>query len=575
MKQLRSSPLHQCLLLLLILKFPGVTAQNSPYAPDVNNEASLIKEHVEVFTDRSMYIVNEHINFRADIVTEGLPEGRAWSSVLYVELVSAGGSNLARAKFELSDKMCYGMLHIPSSALTGNYFLKCYTRWMRNSEPDYYSYIPLKIINPFRPEVAMQTREGEKGIPFSHRKYTTALLECAILDTSYERGEEISFRLSLAANTLLQKMHCCITVVPLEAVDVLKGQLILSDGFVDRNKFVVQFLPDLSGPSISGAVIRTDKDNEPRPNTRLHFSFLGDKPNYFVSETDAYGKFVVSIPSRTGIQEIFVTPEISLDEVVEVKIDQDFDAAYPALPDVPFTLSAGERVLATQMARRMQLSEAFNRSDIPEVAKLDTPIPFYGKAIHSIELEDFIDLPTLEEVFINLVPTVFVTKGRNRTTLKIHGDNSAMNYFNPLIMIDQIPVFDPDKLMSIPPKKISRIDVINDIYVKGSVNYGGIIHITTRESDMAGIDLSDGAYFFDYLALQPVNTAIVGPPVPGDKVPDTRNTLLWIADLVLERGSATDINFKAPAYPGEYVILVRSMTGPGEILSTTARFDVK
>ena len=92
---------------------------------------------------------------------------------------------------------------------------------------------------------------------------------------------------------------------------------------------------------------------------------------------------------------------------------------------------------------------------------------------------------------------------------------------------------------------------------------------------MAGIDLPAGSYFFDYLAIQPENTPIEMIPAPGDQIPDTRNTLLWISDLVLERSIAKEIVFKAPAYPGEYVVLVRCMARPGEVLSVTAWFVVK
>ncbi|NQU80633.1 MAG: hypothetical protein HQ543_03845, partial [Bacteroidetes bacterium] len=105
--------------------------------------------------------------------------------------------------------------------------------------------------------------------------------------------------------------------------------------------------------------------------------------------------------------------------------------------------------------------------------------------------------------------------------------------------------------------------------------YSSVINIVTRKGGMAGIDLPAGSYFFDYLALHPAGTAIEQIPAPGDLVPDSRNTLLWIAELVLERGIAEEIVFKAPAYPGEYVVLIRGMAISGEVLSATARFVVK
>ena len=63
-------------------------------------------------------------------------------------------------------------------------------------------------------------------------------------------------------------------------------------------------------------------------------------------------------------------------------------------------------------------------------------------------------------------------------------------------------------------------------------------------------------------------------PAPGDRVPDTRNTLLWIADLELERGIPREITFKAPSSPGDYLVFIRGMAGPGEVLSAAAPFRV-
>lgn len=576
MEQLRSIHILLLFLVIPVLMSPGVSGQRSPFDPDIYKEASLIREHVEVFTDRSVYAVNEHIQFRADLFVGGLPEGRNWSSILYVELVSASGTSLAQAKFELTDQACFGKLPIPANVLTGIYFLKCYTRWMRNTGPGSFSYTPLKIINPFSIEVVNQTREGNEDIPYTRREYKPGLLECTIANTSHERGEEIRLELLVPLSTHLQQVNCCITVVLLDAVDTQEGQLTFSDGLMDKDMFRVQFLPDLYGPSISGTLIRTDKDNGPVQNTRLHFSLLGDKPDYFATISDGFGKFVVSIPARTGVQELFVTPEVTGEGIVEVKIDQDFDRDFPTIPVIPFTLSAREREAATRMARMMQLSEAYSRSDLPKVVGVDSlPTPFYGTATQIVELDDFVDLPSLEEVFINLVPSVYVTRRRNRTTLKIYSDNSSIGIYKPLIMIDQIPVFDQEAVISIAPEKISRIDVIDEVYVKGNMTYGGVINLISREGNMAGIDLPGGSYFFDYLALHPVDSAIERTPAPGDLVPDSRNTLLWIADLVLERGTAMDIAFKAPEYPGEYVVLVRSVTGPGQVLSATARFVVE
>ena len=55
-------------------------------------------------------------------------------------------------------------------------------------------------------------------------------------------------------------------------------------------------------------------------------------------------------PARTGVQELFVTPDPSIQSQVEIRIDQDFDAGEFSVPEEKFALSAQEFEVATRMA---------------------------------------------------------------------------------------------------------------------------------------------------------------------------------------------------------------------------------
>jgi len=190
-------------------------------------------------------------------------------------------------------------------------------------------------------------------------------------------------------------------------------------------------------------------------------------------------------------------------------------------------------------------------------------------------MDDFVTLPTLEEVFINLVPTVEITVRRGQRSLWVMGPNSAINLHRPLIIIDNIPVFDQQAVLGINPEKILKMDVINEVYVKGNVSHGGVISIFSRNGDMAGIDLAENSYFFDYQLIKDQEIESVPVYAPGDHVPDSRNTVLWMDDVLLERGSTREISFKAPATPGDYVILIRGLAHQGSVISATARFTVE
>ena len=110
-------------------------------------------ETLQVCTDRMMYITGEVISFSALVNIKDDNSTKELSRVLYCELVTPDGTRIAGGKFIVENSSAQGCLTIPEDAVTGHYYLKSYTRWMRNSGPGAYNYILLKVINPAKAEV--------------------------------------------------------------------------------------------------------------------------------------------------------------------------------------------------------------------------------------------------------------------------------------------------------------------------------------------------------------------------------------------------------------------------------------
>jgi len=55
----------------------------------------------------------------------------------------------------------------------------------------------------------------------------------------------------------------------------------------------------------------------------------------------------------------------------------------------------------------------------------------------------------------------------------------------------------------ISPKKIQWVEVLNEIYIIGNTTYGGILNVITRKGDLAGIDLPENSFFFDFTSFLP------------------------------------------------------------------------
>ncbi len=572
------------MLALLVLNSADLYAQRSPFDSAWTREAAQILEEVDCFTDRSLYLCEELIRFRAIVSVTGRTGPGPWSTVLYVELVSVDGKRVARGKYPVHNRVSNGEIRIPPGLLTGHYYLRCYTRWMRNRGPETFSYLPLRIINPHRSELNQLT-STEKGLTLLPVcTGPEKIVEFMKHDSSFGRGDSVVLDLLLSGGHLPDSIGGCLTVVPLSVapwdhlwdVGQVEGD---SKQHYDQNfggNFRVDFLPDRYGPSLSGSVQYPDGTQGELPPALIHFTLLSDVSGYLVCRSDSLGKFTVGLPMRSGKLEIFVQPEGPNNEAVKVRIDQDFDPRQIHFLLSPFSLTDREMQRAAIMARNVQLSRIYGQSDtLLNQGPVEEGSSFYGTPTRSVDLDQYVLLPTLREVFLNLVPGVTPHTRKGRTSLLIQSENPSLSLYESLVMVDQVPVLDMEQFMSLSPAKIKQIDVIEDVYVRGDLRYGGVINLISRERNMAGIDLPEHSFFIDYLAMQSAVQLHQDPPALDDQMPDTRNTLLWMPHFMLRKGSSSRIAFTAPDYPGEYVVLFRGYSDQGEPVLAETTFKVR
>jgi hypothetical protein len=574
----RTVPYYMILLSILTGWTSGIVIAQTPFDEEFRDEASQISEQVRVFADRSIYAVDEDIHFVADYSAKGPIGDQTWSSILYVELIAPTGKPMVQGKFHISDGEAAGTLHIPGESITGVYVLKCYTRWMRNSGPASFSYTALKIINPFRPEVAVPENDINPAGSFKPVAGGRGVLECVTGSNLYHKGEEVVLQVTGSASYTPDRIRFSVTVVPSGAID-LPGEYFEPASSAGETAFTVGFLPDLTnGVTLSGTVVGPDQ--QPVPYATLHFSLLGKNPDFFATMSDENGRFVITTPAGSKeTMEFFITPEQEEGRGLEVRIDQEFDTRQVPIPWEQFRLSDDEIELAGKIALNMQLSKAYRpeASRLGEVAEdtVGSRVPFYGTRVKRLLIDDYIMLPNLEEVFINLIPEVQFYKKQGKDRIRFISLNKSIDVYNPLIMMDQISIFDHEALLALNPEKIERIDLINDIYLKGNVAFGGVLAIYSRKGDMAGIDLPKGSYFFDYQSIHQ-EAPSVGPISYGEgRIPDIRNTIFWAPDLQLEKGTQMEVPFKAPAGQGDYIVLLRGVTAGGEIFSASTSFRVE
>ncbi|MEZ5070441.1 MAG: hypothetical protein R2751_05615 [Bacteroidales bacterium] len=509
-----------------------------------------------LFPDRSLYIAGEDIRFQSLDPSPG--------SLLYVELLSPDGHVRASGKYNHDKTASRGRLTLPRGINSGVYVLRAYTRDERSLGQEGFAHALIKVLNPSSTLVSRGSNSA-----------TDSLLPLPIgPDPVMIRvdgpGPEFAPRDSLRVQLSGRDMEGCLTLVPAGILPLPPHRLQeYEPGSMD-----IQYLPDGHGMLLSGSVRSTEPGKVALEEVDVHVSLLGSQGGYRVARSDSLGEFHLSLPLKQGVVELFVQARGPGEEVLELRIDQDFHPDYPA-PVLPeFELDSLEREVGLRMAQNLALV-AYFQAPIDSLRASPGPVslpPFYGVPDFRLDMDEFVLLPTLDEVFRNLVPPVRITKRRGEPGLLIESQNPGIHLFPPLVMIDGIPLFDLSLFLSAPTARIRYIDVLTDVFVKGEKRFGGIVNLITRQEDMAGMELPEGGYFLDIQGLSPPDGPLPGNPDQATGMPDLRNTVAWIPDIRLTENAPVDIPLLAPDVPGTYSLLFRGRNAQGSYVET--RMDV-
>jgi hypothetical protein len=149
---------------------------------------------------------------------------------------------------------------------------------------------------------------------------------------------------------------------------------------------------------------------------------------------------------------------------------------------------------------------------------------------------------------------------------------------NSLVLLNGVPLPDPDRIFNYDPLKIKKIDVIRNRYVLGSSSFNGVTSFHTYDNSFAAFELEPRLVAIDYNGLQ-LEREFYSPDystreLTERRIPDFRNTLYWAPSVHTEKGQA-GIHFYSSDLSGKYTVVVQGMSEKGEFVSGTTSFEVK
>lgn len=107
-------------------------------------------ENLILNTDRDVYIAGEKIWFNINCFDNEFED--ILSKIIYIELYDYKTNVIVKHKFRIEDGKVTGCIKIPDNQITGNYYLRTYTKYLRNYPSELFPTKVVSIINPNKPQ---------------------------------------------------------------------------------------------------------------------------------------------------------------------------------------------------------------------------------------------------------------------------------------------------------------------------------------------------------------------------------------------------------------------------------------
>ncbi|MFW5820900.1 MAG: hypothetical protein ACOCWA_06400 [Bacteroidota bacterium] len=534
-----------------------------------------MEEEAFVLTDKNLYLTGEEIYFSTGLYSS-TETSKPLSTIIYVEFITPSGKPVIAIKIPAKSGYSNGIIDIPENISSGYYYLRAYSKSMRNSDPHRYAYSSIKIVNPVKKEVLEENGGHEENLlsPIKEKAETDNLFEITLERDKYRVREQVQIRITSSGipDSLL---YSSISVIPEHSIYIFNREI--------PEKENTQAISNIYNTEIKGLSISGIVENEPGHDLSVksvNLTLLGENKNVFYPiPVDQKGRFVFTLPELYSRHDMFVSIDTNSGNT-RLLIDNDFCSKNIDLPSPVFSLSDKEEKMALQAAVNLQIKEHFNTAEkdsklIKQAELFSDTIPFYGKPGQSVYIENYIDLPYLSDYFLELNVPVRIKHEKNEISLSIISEDPTINLYPPLVMVDYVPVYDRESFLKINPKKVLRFDLMNSPYQRGEFIYGGILNVISKNNDFTGIKLPETGIFLDYQFLTPSMRKASWEQAPGKDQPDTRNTLYWNPEAGLRKNGESAFSFYTADTKGTYLVKVSAITKKGEIIECFKRFEVE
>ena len=548
-------------------------------------------ENIFVHTDRDRYIVGETIWFKAYCIKDNKLNSEI-SKVLYVEFFDCKNNSYVSKKFRIDNGLCYGDFTIPMNLTTGNYFLRAYTKFQRSFSKELYFTQVISVLNPLKKAKSIEQYDSLKEITSIVEKYDTVeknKFEKLILKTDksvYHKRELVSLNIQgsvpkdINLSISVRAMNSGFENHMVESI-VKKNQVLekfvsfsypeYSDSiyYVKQKKLLhsideLNFIPDFRDLTLNGKIVGKES-KAPIKNLEVVSALVGNNPQIHINSTKEDGRFIMVFNDLVGQKKLFIgTKEDKMSEDIEILVSSDFDSEYPDLNPVAIEYDSLLNSFYSEIYTNFQIQNRFDVScKINSQQEKTFPFINIKKPDFTVTLKEFIDLPDMTNVFRELVKGVYLGGDRAERYLSIYNKESGSMLNRPLVLLDNVPVFNTEKILLLDPSTIKDISVYYSKYFLGNFSVNGIVSINTINGDYSSYKWEENSAFISYdgVSLADKFSSPIYSEEVEKSIPDFRTTLYW--NPMIDLKNINNIEFYTSDYCTTYEIVIKGFDQSG------------
>jgi hypothetical protein len=338
------------------------------------------------------------------------------------------------------------------------------------------------------------------------------------------------------------------------------------------------FLPEYTDHLITAKVVNA-ASGSPAKDIVVYLSVPGKRVQLYAAKSDSLGKLLFNTKQLFGPGEIIAQTDSERDTAFRIDVLSPFSEQYAkyALPQFSLTPMMQKAVEEHSLAMQVQNIYAANKIKQFYDPGVDSS-GFYGKPYKTYLLDNYTRFTTMEEVLREYIREVNVVRSQKRYHIKVLNDNGFLDG-DPLVLLDDVPVFNIDKVMAIDPLKVKKLEVMRNRYYYGPSVQEGILSYTTYKGDLGGVEIDPRAVILDYEGMQ-LQREFYSPVYDTDRaiksrMPDFRSLLYWSPDVSTNSAGKGQLSFYTSDQTGKYIGLVQGLTADGDAGSQYFNFDVK